>query len=72
MNTFELLSVVVFGLAAIAGVSAAIYVSLPPSLLNSATRHGRYVGLGASAPHGDTPRGLGMPSSRLRVIGSVN
>jgi len=57
MNTVELISVVLGGLAAIVGVSAAIYVCLPASLLNSAGRHGRYAGLGRSVPRGRTPRG---------------
>ncbi len=60
MNTVELLSVVVLGLATVAGVSAAIYVCLPVSLLNSAARHGRYAGLGMSAPRGDKPRGAAL------------
>jgi hypothetical protein len=48
MNTIELLSLVVVGLMTVAGVSAAIYVSLPASLLASAGQHGRYAGLGPS------------------------
>jgi hypothetical protein len=52
MNSVELLTVVILGLATIAGLSAAIYVSLPISLLNSAALHGRYAGLGRMVRRG--------------------
>ncbi len=57
MNTIELMTLLAVGLMTVAGVSAAIYVCLPVSILNSAGRHGRYAGLSPSAPRGDRPRG---------------
>ena len=49
------------GIAAVAGLSAAVYRSLPKALFESATRHGRFQGLGIEEPRdkpvGKTPVG---------------
>jgi hypothetical protein len=49
------------GIAVVAGVSAAVYRSLPSTIFDSATRHGRYFGLGMQElrdePAGNTPVG---------------
>ena len=43
MQTYE---VVMIAFTLFVGLSVALYSALPVALLNSASRHGRYVGLG--------------------------
>jgi hypothetical protein len=49
------------GIAVVAGLSAAVYRSLPTAMFESANRHGRYAGLGMQEPRdkpvGNTPVG---------------
>jgi len=49
------------GIAAVAALSAAVYRSLPQTMFESASRHGRYSGLGNQEPRdrpvGNTPVG---------------
>jgi hypothetical protein len=47
MNPIEAVTLSILGLALVAGVPAVLYFFLPRSVLEAATRHGRYVGLGA-------------------------
>jgi hypothetical protein len=47
---------VFFGLVLVAGSSVVLHLVLPQSVLESATRHGRYVGLGTQS-RSDTPSG---------------
>lgn len=47
MNPIEVVTLSILGLALVAGVPAALHSLLPRSVLEAATRHGRYAGLGA-------------------------
>ena len=47
MNPIEAVMLTIAGLALVAGLPVALYFFLPRSVLEAATRHGRYVGLGA-------------------------
>jgi hypothetical protein len=49
MQTYELVMIALIGTTVIAGLSAALYSSLPAAVLEYASRHGRYLGLGM--PH---------------------
>jgi hypothetical protein len=55
MQTFELLLWTVAGVA-LAGLPAALYLWLPPSMLERA-RHGRFAGLGTRDRMDQTPSG---------------
>jgi hypothetical protein len=46
MQTYELVMIALIGTTVILGLSAALYSSLPASVLEYASRHGRYLGLG--------------------------
>jgi hypothetical protein len=62
------------GIAMVAGLSAAVYGSLPKVLSESATRHGRFQGLGIEEPRdkpvGNTPVGH-VGSLPVTAIGSL-
>jgi hypothetical protein len=46
MQTYELVMIALIGTTLFAGLSAALYATLPAAALEYASRHGRYVGLG--------------------------
>ena len=46
MQTYELVMIALIGTTLFVGLSAALYAALPFAVLNYASRHGRYVGLG--------------------------
>jgi hypothetical protein len=46
MQTYELVMIALIGTTLFAGLSAALYATLPTAVLEYASRHGRYVGLG--------------------------
>jgi hypothetical protein len=46
MQTYELVMIALIGTTLFVGLSAALYAALPFEVLNYASRHGRYVGLG--------------------------
>jgi hypothetical protein len=46
MNSSEMVSVALLGMAAIAGISLFIYASLPRAVMSFAAEHGRYKDLG--------------------------
>jgi hypothetical protein len=56
MQTLELVILTAAGLA-VAGLPAALYLWLPPSLLERAGRHGRFAGLGTRDRRDQTPSG---------------
>jgi hypothetical protein len=56
MPLIGMVVLVFFGLVLVAGLSVVLYLVLPQSVLESATRHGRYAGLGTQS-RGDTPAG---------------
>jgi hypothetical protein len=49
MQTYELVMIALIGTTLFVGLSAALYATLPAAVLDYASRHGRYVGLGK--PH---------------------
>jgi hypothetical protein len=58
MQTFGLVILILIGMAFIAGVSLALYLVLPLSVLECASRHGHFAGLetrdgGGQGPTGD-------------------
>jgi hypothetical protein len=64
MSTIGLIMLAIIGTTLVAGLSIAMYAALPEAMLDAATRHGRYVGLGTrevlddtagNAPISDTP-----------------
>jgi hypothetical protein len=57
MQTFGLVVLAVVGAALIFGVPAALYLSLPASILERAGRHGRFAGLGTRDGMDQTPSG---------------
>jgi len=57
MDTIVPVSLMVVGMALVAALSAALYVRLPKAIFASASRHGRYAGLGLQKPSNDTPAG---------------
>jgi hypothetical protein len=46
MQTYELVMIELIGTILFVGLSAALYTALPAAVLDFASRHGRYVGLG--------------------------
>lgn len=46
MQTYELVMIGLVGTAVFVGLSAALYSTLPAAVLEYASRHGRYLGLG--------------------------
>ena len=46
MQTYELVMIALIGTTVIVGLSAALYSALPAAVLEYASRHGRYLGLG--------------------------
>ena len=46
MQTYELVMIAFIGTTLFAGLSAVLYATLPAAVLEYASRHGRYVGLG--------------------------
>jgi hypothetical protein len=46
MQTYELVMIELIGTILFVGLSAALYAALPAAVLDFASRHGRYVGLG--------------------------
>jgi hypothetical protein len=56
MQTFELVILTVAAVALIAGLPAALYIWLPASMLERASRHGRFAGLG-TRDRDQTPSG---------------
>jgi hypothetical protein len=54
MNTVEIIGLTMLGMVAIAGVSLSIYSALPHELLQMASDHGRYTGLGTRDRVNDT------------------
>jgi len=57
MQTFGLVILTVVGVALIVGLPAALYLSLPASMLERAGRHGRFAGLGTRDRMDQTPSG---------------
>ena len=57
MQTFGLVILAVVGAALIFGVPAALYLSLPASMLERTGRHGRFAGLGTRDRTDQTPSG---------------
>jgi hypothetical protein len=49
MQTYELVMIALIGTTFFVGLSAALYAALPAAVLDYASRHGRYAGLGR--PH---------------------
>ncbi len=46
MQTYDLVMITLIGMTLFVGLSAALYASLPAAVLDHASRHGRYAGLG--------------------------
>jgi hypothetical protein len=46
MQTYELVMIALIGTTLFVGLSVALYAALPAAVLDYASRHGRYVGLG--------------------------
>jgi hypothetical protein len=63
MQTFEIVVFSILGIAVYAGLSAALYASLPPAMLNFASRHSRYAGLGTPDRLDDSTAG----NARVRL-----
>jgi hypothetical protein len=59
MTVIEVVVLLISGLALAAGVPAVLYFLLPQSVLESATRHGRYAGLGIRNRLSDASPGNG-------------
>jgi hypothetical protein len=66
MQTFILVIVTVIGMALIAGLSIAIHLMLPASILERAAPHGRHSGLGPSSRPRDAAGGT--PATRLGIL----
>jgi hypothetical protein len=69
MHLIGLVMLVFLCFALVAGLSVTLYLVLPQSMLESATRHGRYVGLGTQNRWGDTPAGNTPVTSRASLLG---
>ncbi|MEP6883388.1 MAG: hypothetical protein ABJC66_01435 [Gammaproteobacteria bacterium] len=55
MQTIGFVISIVVGMTLFGSLSAALYMTLPPSILEEAARHGRFSGLGTRArTHGST------------------
>jgi hypothetical protein len=54
MNTVEIIGLAMLGMVAIAGISLSIYSALPREVLQMASDHGRYTGLGTRDHVDDT------------------
>ena len=69
MQTFGLVILTVVGVALIAGLPAALYLSLPASMLERAGRHGRFAGLGTRDGMDQTPSGRAAVSDFNALLG---
>jgi hypothetical protein len=69
MQTFGLVTLTVVGAALIFGVPAAVYLSLPASMLERAGRHGRFAGLGSRDGIDQTPSGRPAVSNFNALVG---
>jgi hypothetical protein len=70
MQTFGLVILTVAGAALIVGLPAALYLSLPASMLERAGRHGRFAGLVATRDRMDqTPSGRAARSGFNALLG---
>ena len=70
MQTFGLVILTVVGAALIVGLPAALYLSLPASMLERAGRHGRFAGLGPTRDRMDqTPSGRAARSDFNPLLG---
>ena len=67
MTTDELVMIALVGTTLFIGLSAAIYSALPTAVLEYATRHGRYVGLGKPDRLDDSTAG-NAPISAVPVL----
>jgi len=57
MQTYELVMIALIGTTLFVGLSAALYAALPTAVLDCASRHGRYVGLGMPSRLDDSTAG---------------
>jgi hypothetical protein len=69
MQTFGLVVLTVVGVALSAGLPAALYISLPASMLERAGRHGRFAGLGTRDRIDQTPSGRAAVSDFSALLG---
>ena len=69
MQTFGLVILTVVGVALIAGLPAALYLSLPVSMLERAGRHGGFAGLGTRDGMDQTPSGRAAVSDFNALLG---
>jgi len=69
MQTFALVVLTVVGVALVFGLPAALYLSLPASMLERAGRHGRFAGLGTRDGMGQTPSGHAAVSKFNTLLG---
>jgi hypothetical protein len=65
MQVFGLMIFTLIGMALVAGVSVALYASLPQSLLECAELHGRFRGLQRDVPLRDGTPMNSMPEGAL-------
>ena len=65
MQVFGLMVFTLIGMALVAGVSVALYASLPQSLLECAELHGRFRGLQRDVPLRDGTPVDSMPEGAL-------
>jgi hypothetical protein len=65
MQVFGLMVFTLIGMALVAGVSIALYASLPQSLLECAEFHGRFRGLQRDVPLADGTPMNSMPEGAL-------
>jgi hypothetical protein len=65
MQVFGLMVLTLIGMALVAGVSVALYASLPQSLLECAELHGRFRGLQRDVPLPDGTPMNSMPEGAL-------
>jgi hypothetical protein len=69
MQTFGLVILTAVGAVLIFGVPAALYLSLPASVLERVGRHGRFSGLGARDGMDQTPSGRPAVSNFNALLG---
>jgi hypothetical protein len=67
MNLIEMVVLSILCLALVAGVPAVLYFLLPQAVLEAATRHGRYAGLGARSQLRTGAPGNGATSLNLQL-----
>jgi len=58
MNIIDSVVWIMLGLVFVVGVPATLYLKLPRSVLDTATSHGRYAGLGVRTPSTHLPGGV--------------